>query len=259
MGRLNLFLKGNLDLRDSLQALRSTSGVQWNGINEVFRARLPGTVARIRHETYTRSDALLNADGLTPKALSERSLELGAYTLASQFSAAVFDADADATILSVMSEVTALILQERSEGYRFYVGSTNGWSAEDQAWLHRSFNMLPLLDVDQSMTNLSKIIERRRQNSDAPILIYNLCATLPADRTHCYEGQEGALSTRIKRFNLGLVELSEATGISIVDVDAVLARSGADRLRIDALHLNAEGCRLVAEEVVSILADLGCV
>ncbi len=37
----------------------------------------------------------------------------------------------------------------------------------------------------------------------------------------------------------------------------IIARHGADRLKIDALHLNAEGCRLVAEEVVQILEDLG--
>jgi hypothetical protein len=75
---------------------------------------------------------------------------------------------------------------------------------------------------------------------------------------HCFSGLDETLSTRIKRFNLGLIDLSRATGASIVDVDTIVASHGANRLKIDTLHLNAEGSRLVAEEVVRILADVGC-
>ena len=73
----------------------------------------------------------------------------------------------------------------------------------------------------------------------------------------CIRDRGEIYSTRIRHFNLGLTELSRRTGISIVDVDLIVARGGADRLKIDALHLTAEGCRLVAEEVVRILEDLG--
>jgi hypothetical protein len=69
---------------------------------------------------------------------------------------------------------------------------------------------------------------------------------------------EDALSTRIRRLNLGLIELSQDTGISVIDVDSVVARAGADHVKLDAVHLTAEGCRLVAEEVVRVLDDLGC-
>ena len=58
------------------------------------------------------------------------------------------------------------------------------------------------------------------------------------------------------RFNLGLAGISEDLGISIVDVDSILARAGADRLKIDAMHLTPEGYQLVAEEVARILVDL---
>ena len=33
--------------------------------------------------------------------------------------------------------------------------------------------------------------------------------------------------------------------------------AGADRLKLDAFHLNDEGCRLVAAEAVRVLDDLG--
>ena len=63
MGRLTIFAKANLDVRDSLHSLRIAGNVLWNGINEVVRTRFPTTVVRIRHETWTRSDALLAAPG----------------------------------------------------------------------------------------------------------------------------------------------------------------------------------------------------
>jgi hypothetical protein len=41
-------------------------------------------------------------------------------------------------------------------------------------------------------------------------------------------------------------------------VDAIVARAGADRAKLATVHLTAEGCRLVAEEVVCVLDELGC-
>jgi hypothetical protein len=43
-----------------------------------------------------------------------------------------------------------------------------------------------------------------------------------------------------------------------VDVDRIVACAGADRLKVDLLHLTAEGWRLVAEEVARILDERGC-
>jgi hypothetical protein len=56
-----------------------------------------------------------------------------------------------------------------------------------------------------------------------------------------------------------LTELSESTGISIIDVDTIVARHGADALKIDAMHLTPAGYELVAYEVVRVLDDLGLI
>ena len=101
MRRVNLFLKGNLDVRDSLHSLRLNGAVRWNGVNEVLRGRFPDTTIRVQHETWTRSDALLSAAGEPPAELESRRLPLGAYPARSQFSHAVFAAQADAIILSI--------------------------------------------------------------------------------------------------------------------------------------------------------------
>ena len=258
MKRLNLFLKGNLDLRDSLHSLRLNGVVCWNGLNSILRDRFPGINCRVHHETWTRSDALLAADGNIPLELTRRSLPLGVYSAASQFSQAVFTAQADAVVLSIQPDTMNYLLRHRTEGYLLHADDFREWPKAEQDWLRASFELVPRLAVAESMSNLERIVNRLRERSDGPILIYSQSPIMPGESIHCYSGLEGIFSTRVRQFNLGLIELSERIGVSIIDVDAVLARHGADRLKIDALHLNAEGCRLVAEEVVRVLTDLGC-
>jgi hypothetical protein len=257
LNRLTVFAKGNLDLRDSLHALRLGGEVVWNGVGEVVRAEHPGWSIRVRHETMTRPDAVLAATGEPPAELVARKLDLGAYTAESQFSAALFDADCDAVVLSIQPSVTISLWRRKGDGWLFLPEGRPAWLPKDQDWLRANFQDLGPLDPAAAMADLETVIARRRDRSDAPILIYNLSAVMPGERLHVHAGLEDALSTRIRRFNLALVELSQKTGISVIDVDGVLARAGADRLRYDAMHLNAEGCRLVAEEVVRVLDDLG--
>jgi GDSL-like lipase/acylhydrolase family protein len=257
LGRLTIFAKGNVDVRDTLHSLRIGGKILWNGINEVVRARFPGVVVRVRHEPFSRSDALVETAGKIPADLSSRDLELGPYTLASQFSRMAFETHADVFVLSLQPDLTNALLRNRRDGYLFCPMHWEAWSSADQTWLREAFAYQRVLEVEGSMRNLSAIVARIRQRSEAPILIYNVSAVVPGERIHTYQGLDEIFSTRIRRFNLALVELSRETGISVVDVDAIVARAGADRLKLDALHLTAEGCRLVAEEVVRILEDLG--
>ena len=255
--RLTLFAKGNVDVRDTLVAQRLGSAVAWNGINEILRERSVPCSIRVRHETFTRSDSLARATGEVPRELAERSLALGPYPAASQFSAALYAGGADAYVLSIQADVFMNMLRHRRDGYLLFAhGWTQSWPQDDQAWARECFDPLGQIDVDTSMDNLSRVVARIRENSDAPVLLYNVCSVMPGDTVHCYAGVGETYSTRARRFNLALAELSARTGISIVDVDRVLARAGADLMTIDPIHFTVAGCRAVAEEVVRILADL---
>jgi len=258
VSRQIIFAKGNVDLRDTLHSLKMDGALLWNGINEILRSRHPAAVIRLRHETWTRSDALLDADGTVPQTLAKRALPLGAYPLESQFSRAVFDTDAGVIIFSMQPDLNSILVRHRREGFLFYPSGWQSWTPSDQAWLREEFTPLPPLDVATSMVNFAAIIARIRTRSNAPILIYNISSAVPGERVHAYDGLDEILSTRIRRFNLGLIEVSQQTGISIIDVDTITARAGADRVKYDALHLTGDGCRVVAEEVVRVLDDLGC-
>jgi hypothetical protein len=257
VGRLTIFAKGNLDVRDTLHALRLGGNLVWNGLNEVLRDRTPPTIARVRHETWTRSDALLQALDGPPAVLAERGLALGAHTLASQFSAAVFETGADAIVLSIQPDVMIALARHRQGGFLFFPDDWPSWPADDQAWLRENFVNTGFLDVEASMANFARIIARIRERSSAPILIYNLSSVVPGEQVHAHDGGDELFSTRIRRFNLGLIALSRQTGASIIDVDTIVARAGADRLKLDATHLTTDGCRAVAQEVARVLEDLG--
>ncbi len=258
MRRISLFLKGNTDLRDSLHVCRVNGQVVWNGLNDLMRQRHPGVSVRLRHETFSRSDALLASTGAVPAEVAARDLRCGALSPAMQFSRAVLESTADAIILSIQPDISVNLVRHRAEGWLLLPDHPEDWPAADLDWLRANFQPVPMLDVASSMANLERIIAQCQARSDAPILIYNLSAAVPGDTVHCHLGMEDSQATRIRRFNLGLVELSQRTGISVVDVDAVVARHGAARLLVDSFHFTAEGCRLVAEEVARILEDTLC-
>ncbi len=257
MPRLNLFVKGNVDLHDTLHSCRIGGEMVWNGINEVLRGSHPGTLVRIQHETWTRSDALLEAKGIAPAEFSERNLPLGMYPAASQFSTGVFETTADAIILSVQPDVTMGLVRHRPNGFLFYPYGVESWPEPDKNWLKEECVRIAPLTWQEMADNFIAIIERIRQTTDAPILVFNMSPIIPGETIHCFQGLGETFSTRVRKFNLGLIEVSDITGVSIIDVDTIIARAGAEAHKLDAVHLMPTGYRLIAEEVVRVLTDLG--
>ncbi len=258
MRRLNLFAKGNVDVHDSLLYSRVAGTIQWNGINEALRSASLDVNIRVRHETWTRSDALLSAEGSVPESLRARPVPLGAYPAESQFSRAVFTAPCDVVVLSIQPDIMTPLYRHRQDGYLIYPDQLHAWPLPEKQWFDQHFTATGFLDVAASMDHLSRICQAIWAERSVPILVYNMSAVVPGEQIHSYEGLGETLATRIRRFNLALIEQSSRLGFSIVDVDTLIARAGADRLKLGPLHMTAEGYRLIAAEAVRILCDLGC-
>ncbi len=256
MRRLKIFAKGNVDVFDTLQVCRMGGEVVWNGINQALRERGLDVVARVQHETSTGARGLLHPPA-TDGPLAAQSEALGAYPLAMQAGGALFATDADVIVLSVLADVAMRHFRDRETGACVFVHHPSQLDEAAKAWLGRTHVATDPPSEAETFEGLTRIIARIRESSRAPILIYNLSPLAPGPITHCYAGLEDSLSTRIRRFNLMLVELSATTGVSIVDVDSVAAKAGADRVKLDVYHLNGEGARLVAEELVRVLQDEG--
>ncbi len=257
MTRLNLFAKGNVDLHDTLHSCKMGGERLWNGINEILRASHPDVLILIQHETWTRSDALLEAKGVPPDELSDLNLPLGIYPATSQFSTAVFETTADVIALSVQPDVTTGLVRHRGSGFLLYPYGLDGWLDPDKAWLEENCVRIAPLTCLEMVKNFIAIIERIRQATEAPILVFNMSPIIPGETIHCYRGLGETFSTRVRQFNLGLIKVSDVTGVSIIDVDTIIARAGAEAHKLDAVHLMPTGYRLVAEEVVRVLTDLG--
>lgn len=256
MRRVRLFLKGNLDLYDSLHSCRINNTLCWNGINEVEIVKSAKIRMQIKHETWTRSDALLHSTGIVPQSLAEHRLKIGSFDFASQFSRNLFLFDADAYILSIQPDISVNLVRHKTEGYLFHPAFSYLWETKDIQWFRENFEPMKDLTPAESINNLSLIIDEIRKRSNAPILIYNASPIIPGEQVYCYTGLSDSLSVRIQKFNLGLIELSSLSGISIVDVNRILATHGVEYLKLDPWHLNGVALELIAKEVARILLEL---
>lgn len=256
MRRLNVFAKGNVDVHDSLVYSRVNDKIEWNGLNVPLAERHPEWVVRARHEGCHRWDRAGIPAVPIPPDLSARKMNLGTMTLQSQFSSAFFAQPADIVALSIQGDVTNVLRRHRRDGYTF--ADTGLVSADDQRWFTEECEYLPRCTPRESMVSLVTILDAIRATSKATVLVYNMSPFAPGEKIDSYRGLEDVLSLRIRAYNLALFELAnERHDFTIVDVDQIVARAGADRLKLDFMHYHREGYRLIATEVMRILEDRG--
>jgi hypothetical protein len=149
------------------------------------------------------------------------------------------------------------LLRHRTLDYLMHPYDLRWWPAAELDWLKANFIPEPAPGAERSMEDLAHVIDRYRRLSEAPILVFNMSSVVPGETIHSYQCAADATSQRIRRFNCALVDASAELGFSIVDVDRIIAEHGARHLKFDPIHFNAEGCRLVCEDVVRILDDYG--
>lgn len=231
----------------------------WNGINEVLRYRGSEIHARVIHETWTRSDALLESRGEIPSVIAQCELPLGPYPIESQFSRRVIESKADIIVLSIQPDITMKLTRHRQQRFLFYPYDWQVWAPEAQRWLKQAFYPVGLLELEEFKSNFETIIAEIRNNSSAEIIVYNVSSVSPGDQIHNYQSLPEAISTRIRRFNLGLVQLSERTGVSIIDVDHILAREGTNTTKFSTLHFTRAGCKAIAEEFIRVVQQRLCI
>jgi hypothetical protein len=252
-----LFVKGNADLRDPLHSLRPGRDTLWNGINQTLRETKRGFTIRVIHETSIGFAPLLLANGTVPEDVAQRAELFGPFSPSSQCSAAVFAPEHAAILLSIHGDVSVPVVRHRRTGALLHPHGWERWPEADRAWLTDDYDPMPLLDAQESMGRLLGIVARIRSVNDAPILVGNLSSITPGETIHAYLGVGETYAQRVRRFNVALVDAAMQSDFSIVDVERIVAEGGAAMLRIDAIHLTAEGCRRVATEVVRILDDYG--
>ena len=257
---LRIFAKGNVDVRDSLLWSRVNGRLEWNGLNQVLREQKLGATARLQHETAIAFDfiPLPGHDAAPmPPDIAAMLPAPKAHPFEKQHQSDLFAGPTDAVVLSLLPDVMNRQLLHRRSGVRFYAEDERSWAPEPRAWLLRECENVAPMSAEASMVSLERLLDAIDEALHAPVLIYNLCPILPGERATSYLGAADSLALRMKRFNLALAELSTGRDFSIVDVERISAFAGASNVKVDLAHFNAEGWRLIAEEVARILVERG--
>lgn len=106
--------------------------------------------------------------------------------------------------------------------------------------------------------DMKAVIDAIKASNGACVLIANASTIDPDDATFDYSGlPEEPLPLRAHRLDLLLVEISHREGISIIDVDRLIAEIGAGEHVLAAFDYSAAACRRIAGEVVRVLEDYG--
>lgn len=106
--------------------------------------------------------------------------------------------------------------------------------------------------------DLEAVVGAIKEKVGAHVLVANASTIDPADERYTYHDvEEEPLSLRAQRLDLALVLVSHDVGISIIDVDRLIAEVGGGRHVEQALVYDAEACATIAGEVVRIIEDYG--
>jgi hypothetical protein len=94
------------------------------------------------------------------------------------------------------------------------------------------------------------------KQAECRVIALNGCTFDPADHTTRHTADEVA-PTRLQRFNLALVELSMAEGISVLDVDRIVAEHGAGDHVEGLLRYDRVLCEAVRDQLADVIDDYG--
>lgn len=108
---------------------------------------------------------------------------------------------------------------------------------------------------EQSATIL---IDRIKEEVGAHILIYNPSSVDRSRHVSNYHGlDEEPVTLRIHRLSLALLQLSNMEGISIIDVDRIIAEIGAAANVDQSGAFSEQACVAIRDEVARVLDDYG--
>lgn len=112
--------------------------------------------------------------------------------------------------------------------------------------------------VQNVKADLVAIVDAIKERLGAHVLVANASTIDPSDATHNYHGLDvDPLPLQVHRLAHMLVGVSHEEGISIVDVDRLIAEMGAADNVESAMTYGPEACAKIAAEIVRILEDYG--
>ncbi|MGH8873981.1 MAG: hypothetical protein ACRDVM_01840, partial [Acidimicrobiia bacterium] len=130
---------------------------------------------------------------------------------------------------------------------------------------------LVVLSVHPDITHSARVLDRQEYTRDmqaaihllkehvgAHVIVFNASTVVPGVAISNYHGLDAdAPPLKAHKVDLALMELSILEGISIVDVDRLLAEIGAGRHVLGLLDYSPEASDVICRELFRVIEDYG--
>lgn len=105
----------------------------------------------------------------------------------------------------------------------------------------------------EAMSKVAQLLK----DTGTHLIVFNGSSFDANDTTTCYAGVDSTAALVIQQLNRALIELSVLDGLSIIDVDRIMAEIGG-RSHVDRpLSYSPSACEVIREELVRVLDDYG--
>jgi hypothetical protein len=261
--KLRIFLKANQDVTGSLLSRHQGGEGLEQGLREWVKEKYQGAYeAVITHEPCARADMLLQQleMGAVPAELAEQGMNDG-YVIA-QFQSNLWSRKdpADVVVLSLQPEVAQPLWKHRQQGYLFCPTPrwVESWNPSQKKWFQEQFALMGTISPAQAKENLHRLIREIKQRLGAHVIIYNCSSVDPEDHVANYHGLNAdPAALRIHKLNLALMQLSIQEGISIIDVDRLVAELGGGQHVVRAMTYSGAALETIGKEFLRVLEDIG--
>lgn len=162
----------------------------------------------------------------------------------------------DVVILSLLPDLCYPLWQNSRTG-RLVTASLEDTDVRRAQLAQAHYNAAGLTTAAQFQTALIGLIQAIKERLDAHVLVFNASSIVPGDTTYRFYQQPDTLAVRIHKFNLALIDVSVAEGISIIDVDRLVADAGGVQQVLAPLTYGPAAHQALAREVLRVLEDIG--
>lgn len=258
---LSIFIKGNDDITDTLISLQHGGRKLDRGLREIIHEKYHGSFdIEIIHEPCGRSDLIIQQLGMVPEEIRQQGFNDDENLITPQFKSRLFEKQVDVVVFSIKPEVTHSLWRHRQKRYLFYPHPDweQKWTFLQKQWFQEQFSPMGLIQVQKFKENFIQLIRTVKERLGAHIIVYNCSSIDPEDPTHnYYKLQDDNLSLRIHKFNLALMEISVLEGISIIDIDRLIAELGGDGHVLKCLCYSNAAYYDICQEFQRVLEDIG--
>lgn len=257
---LRIFIQESSDITNSLLSLKQGGQKLDLGLHDLIHQKYHGLFnLEIIRDPIGRSDLVVQQPGVIPEELLRYKLD-GENSISCQFEPLLFEEQVDVVVFSLQPEITCPLWRHRQKDALFCPPPDweKRWTPMQKQWFQEQFSPIGLIQVQQFKENFVRLIRAIKERLHAHIIVYNCSSVDLEDQTYnYYNRQNDVLSLRIHKFNFALIEISTSEGISIIDVDRLIAELGGERHVMKYLSYSKEACYAICLEFQRVLEDIG--